>query len=137
MTFKVAIDPNIAVNTIIGMSVIKSAGLRLDVTNDIITPRVLNTKPFPLVFKHTSSCDPNIGYNPASGAKVLTYKDHPYDTDKEFSKCINLVEGFINPFKELDADNPKSKVIFTDPIEKPAIVADPSFKRESYEVCNQ
>ena len=126
--FKAAISPNIVINTIIGMSVIKPAGLSLDVTNDIITPEVLNTKPFPVVFKHTSRCDPNIGNTPTSGAKALTYEDHPYVMDEEVSKCINLVDKFIDPSKEPDSDNPGSKVTFTDPIEKPAVVVDPSLK---------
>ena len=128
MTFKVAIGLNIAVNTIIGMFVIKPSGLSLDVTNNIITPRALNTKPFPVVFKHTSRCDPNIGYTPTSGAMALIYVDHPYVTDKVVSKCINLVDAFIDPSKESDSDNPGSKVNFTDPIEEPAVVVEPSLK---------
>ena len=133
VTFKVAISPNITVNTTIGVLVIKPSGLSLDVTNDIITPEVLNTKPFPVVFKHTSRCDPNIRYTPTSGARELTYEDHPYVTDEEVSKCINLVDVFIDPSKEPDSDNPGSKVTFTDHVEKLAVVADPSLKRKATE----
>ena len=58
VTFKVAISPNIIVNTTIGVPVIKPSGLSLDVTNDIITPGLLETETFKVIFKNTSCCDP-------------------------------------------------------------------------------
>lgn len=71
LTFKGTISPNIAVNTILGMSVIRKSDLSLDFTIDIVTLGVLNIKPFRVVFKNRSCCMPNIGHISTTGARAL------------------------------------------------------------------
>jgi hypothetical protein len=47
-SFKVAIGPNVAVNTIIGMSMIRAGKCSLDIQDDMIDLGILDTTPFPV-----------------------------------------------------------------------------------------
>jgi hypothetical protein len=58
-SFKVAIGPNIAVNTIIGMSMIKAGKFSLDVKDNIIDSGILDTSPFTVIYKPTVRAKPN------------------------------------------------------------------------------
>ena len=90
MAFKVSVGHNIEVNKMLGILVMKPDGLILDVTYDIMIPRLLNNKPVKVVFKNTSRCDPNIGHDPTVESMALAIKAHPYVTLDEADKDINI-----------------------------------------------
>eukprot|EP00957_Ditylum_brightwellii_P069341 5263989-Ditylum_brightwellii.AAC.1 len=75
MSLKVAIGDKVAVNTIIGMSVIKAAKLSLDLNNKVIEPGVFDCLPFELKFKQATRCMPSIKGDTQSSGKFL-YHDN-------------------------------------------------------------
>jgi hypothetical protein len=68
-SFKVAIGDNVAVNTLIGMSMIRPAKFSLDLEDNIIDNGILDTEPFPVTFKQTTRSLPNM-------AQVTNSSDH-------------------------------------------------------------
>jgi hypothetical protein len=58
-SFKVAIGPNVTVNTIIGMSMIKAGKFSLNVEDNVIDLGILDTSPFTVIYKLTIHTMPN------------------------------------------------------------------------------
>ena len=59
-SFKVAIGDNVAVNTLLGMSMIRPAKFSLDLEDDVVDSGILNTAPFPVTYKQTNRSLPNL-----------------------------------------------------------------------------
>jgi hypothetical protein len=85
-SFKVAIGPNVAVNTIIGMSMIKAGKLSLDVEDDLIDLGVLDTKPFSVVYKPTVRAMPNT-LNSNDTNKVLNIEPDTHVSIETINAC--------------------------------------------------
>jgi hypothetical protein len=68
-SFKVAIGDNVAVNTLIGMSMIRPAKFSLDLEDNLIDNGILDTEPFPVTYKQTTRSLPNT-------ASVTNSSDH-------------------------------------------------------------
>jgi hypothetical protein len=75
-SFKIAIGPNVAVNTIIGMSMIKAGKLSLDVEDDLIDSGVLETNPFKVIYKPTVRAMPNTLNSNDENKTLLTDSDN-------------------------------------------------------------
>jgi hypothetical protein len=59
-SFKVAMGDNIAINTLLGMSMICPAKFSLDLEDDVINSSILDTVPFPVTYKQTNRSLPNL-----------------------------------------------------------------------------
>eukprot|EP00957_Ditylum_brightwellii_P033886 2568053-Ditylum_brightwellii.AAC.1 len=59
-SLKIAIGEKVAVNTIIGMSVIKAAKLSLDLEDEVIDPGLFDSPPFPVIFKQAGRSIPHL-----------------------------------------------------------------------------
>ena len=60
VTLKFALGRNVAVNTLIGMSIIEAANLSLDADNDVITFSKIATKPFQVNYKPAARSLPDL-----------------------------------------------------------------------------
>jgi hypothetical protein len=58
-TFSVAIGKNVAVNVLIGMSFIRSTKLIIDAADDVAESKMLQCKPFEIVYKVAGRSEPN------------------------------------------------------------------------------
>ena len=83
-SFKVAVGNSVAVNTIIGMSMIKPAKLSLDLEDSVVNPGILKTTPFKVQFKGTMRSLPQFGSRSA-------YQNLKTETDKR-----NMIEAFLS-----------------------------------------
>eukprot|EP00957_Ditylum_brightwellii_P188135 14322561-Ditylum_brightwellii.AAC.1 len=88
VSIKIAIGEKVAVNTIIGMSVIKAAKWSLDLEDEVIDPGIFKTEPFKVYFKPTKRMVPHFGHED-SRTKVLTIKNMVSADIVE--QCINEV----------------------------------------------
>ena len=59
-SFKIAIGDNMAVNTLIGMSMIRPGKFSLDLEDNVIDSGILETEPFPVIYKQTNRSLPNL-----------------------------------------------------------------------------
>jgi hypothetical protein len=82
MSFKVAIGPNTAVNTIIRMSMIKAHKFSLDMEDDIIDSGILDTNPCTVIYKPTVRAMPNtLNSNDENKALHIDHDNHvPIET---------------------------------------------------------
>jgi hypothetical protein len=105
-SFKVAIGPNVAVNTIIGMSMIRAGKFSLDVEDDMIDSGVLDTTPFPVTYKPTIRSLPN--NITASNDDSKTFAALSEDTHVPLSTIQNCIAEAFNVMPEpaIDAADP-------------------------------
>ena len=85
-SFKIAIGPNVAVNTIIGMSMIKAGKLSLDVEDDLIDSGVLETNPFKVIYKPNVRAMPNT-LNSNDENKTLLIDDDNHVSIETINAC--------------------------------------------------
>jgi hypothetical protein len=85
-SFKVAIGPNVAVNTIIGASMIKAGKFSLDIEDGIIDSGVLDTSPFTVVYKPTVRAMPNT-LNSHDGKRTLHIKQDDHVSIETINAC--------------------------------------------------
>ena len=83
-SFKVAVGNAVAVNTIIGMSMIKPAKMSLDLEDSVVNPGILKTTPFKVQFKSTTRSLPQFGSQSA-------YQNLNTETDKQ-----NIINTFLS-----------------------------------------
>jgi hypothetical protein len=87
-SFKVAIGDNVAVNTLIGMSMIRPAKFSLDLEDDVIDSGILNTEPFPVTYKQTSHSLPNL-------ASITNSLEHTLATFTEPFVSLDIIKTCI------------------------------------------
>jgi uncharacterized Zn finger protein (UPF0148 family) len=87
-SFKVAIGDNVAVNTLIGMSMIRPAKFSLDLEDDLIHKGILDTEPFPVTFKQTTRSLPNL-------ASVTNSSEHALATFSQAHVAIETIHACI------------------------------------------
>jgi hypothetical protein len=52
-SLKIALGDKVSVNTVVGLSMIRPAKFSLDLSDDVMEPGVLDTEPFPVIYKPT------------------------------------------------------------------------------------
>jgi hypothetical protein len=87
-SFKVAIGNNVAVNTLIGMSMIRLAKFSLDLEDDLIDSGILDTEPFPVTYKQTSRSLPNLASITDSSEHTLAIFSEPHVSLDMIKTCI-------------------------------------------------
>jgi hypothetical protein len=88
-SFKVAIGDNVAVNTLIGMSMIRPAKFSLDLEDDVIDSGILDTAPFPVTYKQTTRSMPNMASVTNSSEHTLATFTHSHVTLETIKSCIS------------------------------------------------
>jgi hypothetical protein len=71
-SFKVALGDNVAVNTLIGMSMIRLAKFSLDLEDNVIDSGILDAETFPVTYKQTNRSLPNFAAITNSTTQTLT-----------------------------------------------------------------
>jgi hypothetical protein len=69
---KIALGKFVSVNTIIGMPMIKPAKLSLDLVDNVVESGVLDTEPFPVIFRPTIQSSPDFSKIGSDDTKLLT-----------------------------------------------------------------
>jgi hypothetical protein len=87
-SFKVAIGDNVAVNTLIGMSMIRPAKFSLDLEDDVIDSGILDTEPFPVTYKQTDRSLPNFAAIMNSTEQTLVTQTKPHISMETIRACI-------------------------------------------------
>ena len=88
-SFKVAIGDNVAVNTLIGMSMIRPAKFSLDLEDDVIDSGILNAAPFPVTYKQTSRSLPNMASVTNSTEHTLASFTQSHVSLETIQSCIS------------------------------------------------
>jgi hypothetical protein len=70
-SLKIALGDNVSVNTIIGLSMIRPAKFSLDLSDDVMEPGVLDTEPFPVIYKPTIRSMPDFSNVDEAAIKSL------------------------------------------------------------------
>jgi hypothetical protein len=93
---KIALGHHVSVNTIIGMPMIKPAKLSLNLSDNVVKAGVLDTEPFPVIYRPTIRSAPDFSQVHYDGAKLLV-TDSPLDhitADEASRACtIALIEA--------------------------------------------
>jgi uncharacterized Zn finger protein (UPF0148 family) len=87
-SFKVAIGDNVAVNTLIGMSMIRPAKFSLDLEDNLIDNGILDTEPFPVTYKQTNRSLPNLASLGNSSEQSLATFSQNHVTMETIKTCI-------------------------------------------------
>jgi uncharacterized Zn finger protein (UPF0148 family) len=90
-SFKVAIGDNVAVNTLIGMSMIRPAKFSLDLEDNVIDSGILDTEPFPVTYKQTNRSLPNFSATSSSSEQTLATFAEAHVSMEEIQACISQV----------------------------------------------
>jgi hypothetical protein len=98
-SFKVAIGDNVAVNTLIGMSMIRPAKFSLDLEDDVIDSGILDTTPFPVTYKQTNHSLPNFASLKDSSEQTLATFTKP---QVSFADSVNAIKSCIKPHVSMD-----------------------------------
>jgi uncharacterized Zn finger protein (UPF0148 family) len=88
-SFKVAIGDNVAVNTLIGMSMIRPAKFSLDLEDNVIDNGILDTKPFPVTYKQTTRALPNLTSVTNSSEQTLATFSQAHVSIETIQSCIS------------------------------------------------
>jgi hypothetical protein len=77
------------VNTIIGMPMIKPAKLSLDLIESVVESGVLDTEPFPVIYRPTIQSKPDFSKIGSNDTKLLTTNSDKYDhiTSSDATAC--------------------------------------------------
>jgi uncharacterized Zn finger protein (UPF0148 family) len=87
-SFKVAIGDNVAVNTLIGMSMIRPAKFSLDLEDNVIDSGIHDTEPFAVTYKQTDRSLPNFAAVTSSSKQTLATFTSPHVTMETIQACI-------------------------------------------------
>jgi hypothetical protein len=88
-SFKVAIGDNVVVNTLIRMSMIRPAKFSLDLEDNLINNRILDTEPFPVTYKQTTRSLSNT-------ASVTNSSDHTLVTLAGSHVSLETIQACIS-----------------------------------------
>ena len=86
LSVKFAIGNDVSVNVILGTSFIKSAKMKIDFNNDVISSELLNSPPFAISYKQPSRGMPNIVNAEANSTSTLHIKSNINKLEKYFGK---------------------------------------------------
>jgi hypothetical protein len=75
-SLKIALGKHVSVNTIIGMPFIQPAQLSLDLVDNVVNSGVLDTEPFPISFRPTSTSAPDFSRISDDDVKLLVSNSH-------------------------------------------------------------
>jgi hypothetical protein len=78
----------VAVNTLIGMSMIRPAKFSLDLEDNIIDNGILDTEPFPVTFKQTNRSLPNL-------ASIGNSSEHSLATFSQAHVTVDTIKACI------------------------------------------
>jgi hypothetical protein len=87
-SFKVAIGNNVAVDTLIGMSMIRPTKFSLDLKDNLTDSGILDTEPFPVTFKQTTRSLPNLASIGNSSKHSLATFLQAHVTMETIKACI-------------------------------------------------
>jgi hypothetical protein len=93
-TLKIAIGHEVGVNTILGISTIKTAKLSIDLSDNVVDPGILSTQPFPISFKPTSRGIPDLSSVDANFSKTFQLQEP--SKIKAWHTSITSCEEFID-----------------------------------------
>ncbi len=88
-SFKVAIGDNVAVNTLIGMSMIRPAKFSLDLEDDVIDSSILVAAPFPVTYEQAGRSLPNFASIANAAKQTLVSITQPHVSMEVISACIS------------------------------------------------
>jgi hypothetical protein len=86
---KIALGKFVSVNTIIGMPMIKPAKLSLDLIDSVVESGVLDTEPFPVIYRPTIQSKPDFSKIGSNDTKLLTTNSDKYGhiTSSDATAC--------------------------------------------------
>jgi hypothetical protein len=93
-TLKIALENDVSVNTIIGMPMIRTAKLSFDLVNNVVESGVLDTEPFPVIYRPTIQSAPEFSKISSNDPKLLV-SNYEFDhvTSSEVKVCINAMQN--------------------------------------------
>ena len=99
-TMKVTIGDGVGLNTIIGMSMIKSRQFNLDIENGVATSGVMDCSLFLVTYKAVTKSVLDFSTDTNSDTKLLTNKvKYPHITYSHLNTCMNHVFGMAEAFQ--------------------------------------
>jgi hypothetical protein len=97
-TLKIALGNEVGVNTILGVSTIKTAKLSMDLNANVVDPGVLIALPFPISFKPTSRGIPDLSSVEASVTELFAIKQTSMSAwHSTVASCEKFLETGITP----------------------------------------
>jgi hypothetical protein len=85
---KVALGCNVSVNTIIGMSMIRPAKLSLDLVDNVVESGILDTEPFPVIYRPTIQSAPDFSSTSSNDPKLFpSTTEFEHVTSNEVKAC--------------------------------------------------
>jgi hypothetical protein len=87
-TLKIALGNEVSVNTIIGMPMIRPAKLSLDLVDNVVESGILDTEPFPVIYRPTIQSTPDFSQVASDDPKLLKLSiDYDHVTSAEVRAC--------------------------------------------------
>ena len=103
-SLKIALGNKVSVNTILGLSTIKSAKMSLDLDANVIVSKILDHEPFGIQFKPTSKGIPNLDQ-----VNITNLTSLMNGNDKSI-KASNAINCYTSEFKDVTPSNETTKV---------------------------
>jgi hypothetical protein len=95
-TLKIALGNQVSVNTIIGMPMIRPAKLSFDLVDNVVEPGILDTEPFPVIFRPTIQSAPDFSTVASDDPKLfITNQNFDHVTSSAVKACILAMSNDI------------------------------------------
>jgi hypothetical protein len=103
-SIKIALGKDVSVNTILGLPTIRPAKMSLDLSDNVVESGVLDTEPFPVLFRPTSVSTPDFS-NINSGSTSLLIIEATYDhvSIKDIQACRAFVNNKVVTFDDFES----------------------------------
>jgi hypothetical protein len=87
-TLKIALGNEVSVNTIIGMPMIRPAKLSFDLVDNVVESGILDTEPFPVIYRPTIQSAPDFSQASSDDPKLFqSITDYDHVTSAEVIAC--------------------------------------------------
>jgi hypothetical protein len=87
-TLKIALGNEVSVNTIIGMPMIRPAKLSFDLVDNVVESGILDTEPFPVIYRPTIQSSPDFSQVSSDDPKLFkSMIDYDHVTSAEVKAC--------------------------------------------------
>jgi hypothetical protein len=93
-TFKIALGNQVSVNTIIGISMIRPAKLSFDITDNVVESGLLDTEPFPVIYRPTIKSAPDFSKVNSDDPKLFSSNtEYEHVTPDDVESCIQAMSS--------------------------------------------
>ncbi len=92
-TLKIALGKDVSVNTIIGIPMIRPARLSYDLVDNIVEPGVLDTEPFPVIYRPTIQSAPDFTKAETDNPKLFAIAEYDHITANDVKACITALNN--------------------------------------------